>query len=202
MRLVFVRHGETEWNRERRLQGQTDEPLSALGEQQSLALAPVIAANKPKRAFSSDLRRARTTAALLGFDDPVIDPRLREANLGAWSGRLIAEIVAEEGRSYQEWRAGRYTPTGGEEWAAFRGRVGDAISAITAPCDDDAVVVAHGGVIRAACDVLLGLSPASVVPVGPATLTAINLQRIDGRIVARLEAYNHGPSAPVYAAPD
>jgi glucosyl-3-phosphoglycerate phosphatase len=202
MRLILVRHGETAWNRERRLQGQTDEPLSGRGEQQSRALQPLIAASGPKRAITSDLRRARDTAALLGFKDAITDARLREANLGDWSGRLIADILAEQSTDYHAWRAGSFTPPKGEDWGTFRARVSEALSAIMHASDEDVVVIAHGGVIRAACDLLLGLRPANVVPVGPATMTVIDTQTLNGSVIARLEGYNLGPSGPTFAAPD
>lgn len=200
MRLIMVRHGETLWNTQRRLQGQTDEPLSERGRAQALALAPLILKSQPQRALASDLARAAETAALLGFPHASREPRLREMDLGDWSGRLIADIEAESADAYRGWRAGTYTPPGAEPWDTFKARVSAAFSALDG--DQDTLIVAHGGVIRAACDALLGLTPERVVPVGPASMTTLALTRCDRGWCGRLEAYNVSGAAPVYDAPD
>lgn len=200
MRLIMVRHGETLWNNQRRLQGQTDEPLSDRGRAQARALAPLIAKSQPKCALTSDLARAAETAGLLGFPQAVREPRLREMDLGAWSGRLVADIEAESADAYRGWRAGTFTPPGAEPWDAFKARVSEALSELDG--DQDALIVAHGGVIRAACDALLGLTPERVVPVGPASMTTLALTRSGRGWRGRLEAYNVNGAAPDLDAPD
>ena len=77
-RLFLVRHGESEWNAVRRLQGQADISLSAKGEAQATALASTVAQLAPDRVVTSDLRRAYQTASLLGYPDAQRDHRLRE----------------------------------------------------------------------------------------------------------------------------
>lgn len=111
-RLLLVRHGESEWNAARRLQGQADIGLSETGEAQAVSLAPTIAKLAPDRVITSDLRRARRTADLLGFPEAVKEPGLREVDVGAWTGREIETIIADEPDAYRAWRAGTFAPEG------------------------------------------------------------------------------------------
>src|ERR1700759_3832419 len=85
-RLVIVRHGESVWNAEGRLQGQADPPLSPKGREEARGLAAAGGGALPPRVVSSDLIRARETAALLGHPDAETDVRLREINVGEWEG--------------------------------------------------------------------------------------------------------------------
>lgn len=193
-RLLLVRHGETEWNAARRLQGQTDIALSDHGRAQARALGPLVAQLRPDVALTSDLLRASETAALLGADARP-DPRLREQDLGLWSGREIAGLPVSE---YREWRAGRFVPEGAESWQVFRARVLSALEAARDAATDAALVVCHGGVIRAALDAVLDLPPSRIIPVGPASLTVIAWPE-DG---PRLEAFNVRSGSIELNAPD
>jgi glucosyl-3-phosphoglycerate phosphatase len=201
MRLLLVRHGQSEWNAGRVLQGQADIPLSDLGRAQASALAPVIAALKPCRAVTSDLSRARETAVRLGHSEARPEPGFREIDVGTWQGRPIAELQAADGAAYAGWRAGTHRPADGEGWADFLNRIENALKAeIAADNAKTLLVVCHGGVIRAALQVLCGLAPRNLLPVGPASLTAI---RVDANgAAARLELYNYNPGPPELGAPD
>ena len=84
-RLLLVRHGESTWNAEHRLQGQADPPLSELGREQAEALLPFLD-GIPDRRLSSDLTRAVQTAELLGLAGAPTDPRWREIDIGEWAG--------------------------------------------------------------------------------------------------------------------
>jgi broad specificity phosphatase PhoE len=95
-RLLLVRHGESEWNAVRRLQGQADIGLSPKGEAQALALAPIIAQLAPDRVITSDLRRARRTADLLGYPNATSEAGLREVDVGEWTGMEIAHIMSDQ----------------------------------------------------------------------------------------------------------
>ncbi|KZE29357.1 histidine phosphatase family protein [Chelatococcus daeguensis] len=196
MRLILIRHGETEWNAERRLQGHADAPLSERGMVQARRAAAFFAAEPaPGLVVSSDLGRARRTAEILGFPDAVTDPRLREMDLGDWTGRFIAEIEAEDRHAYRDWRLGTHTPPRGETWQAFRGRVGAAIADILARAPGDAVVVTHEGVVRATCDVLVGLAPQSLAPLVPGAVTVFAVNCAVSPAAARLLTFNY-VSAP------
>ena len=198
MKVLLVRHGETTWTAARRLQGNLDVPLSDHGRTQARALAPVIADHAPVRVITSPLARSRETCALLGYQDLREDDRWAEADLGLWTGRYAAELLAE-GSRYTQWRAGQFTPPGGEPFSAMTARVVAALDALfDEDCDGTTLVVTHGGPIRAACLHLVGLDPAHVVPVGPASITAIDVEPAAGRSPtsrgrragARLRAYN------------
>jgi broad specificity phosphatase PhoE len=105
-KLHLIRHGETEWNRDGRIQGHSDPPLSAAGREQAEALAERLAAEPIGELWSSDLRRALETAeplaAGLGLDIRV-SPSLRERSFGVSEGRVEAEVVAELGRDLTAW---------------------------------------------------------------------------------------------------
>src|ERR671929_2443690 len=87
-RLILVRHGESTWNAEERLQGQLDPPLSERGREQSRALAAAVDLTgfPPERIVCSDLTRARETAELLGVAPGRYDERWREIDIGEWGG--------------------------------------------------------------------------------------------------------------------
>ena len=186
MRLLLVRHGETVWNAERRLQGNRDVPLSTAGRAQAAALAPTVAAHRPSCVVTSPLARTRETAELLGHPGDRRDARWQEADLGDWTGQL-SDALRAGGGDYDAWRAGLLTPPGGEPFAALTARVAAALADLCRePAGDAVLVVTHGGPIRAAVQHLLGLEPARVVPVGPASLTLIDI----GAAGARLRGYN------------
>ena len=88
-RVLLLRHGQTSWNAEDRFQGQTDVDLDDVGRRQASRAARLLAALQPHALVSSDLRRARDTAAALATLtglEAVSDPRLRETYAGAWQG--------------------------------------------------------------------------------------------------------------------
>jgi broad specificity phosphatase PhoE len=198
-RLLLVRHGESEWNAVRRLQGQADIALSARGEAQATALATTVAQLAPDRVVSSDLRRARQTVELLGYPEARLEPGLREVNVGDWTGLQIADIIAAEPEAYRGWRAGTFAPPGGEHWQDFSQRVSRAVLAESETAER-LLVVCHGGVIRALLQALLGLAPKRIIPVGPGSLTI--LAHKPGETDMRLEVFNFAPGGPVLDAPD
>jgi broad specificity phosphatase PhoE len=201
MRVILVRHGETTWNAEQRLQGQDNAPLSRRGVLQAKRFAAFARALAPTRVVSSDLGRTRETVDLLGFTDVPTDKRLREIDMGEWTGRIKPELEAERRDEYLAWRAGAFTPRNGEAWEVFRARVAAAIRDCLKQCAGDTLAVVHGGVIRAACHEFLGLPPSRVVPVTPGTATILSFTSVDAPS-ARLEAYNIAPAAPDLDAPD
>ena len=186
----------------RRLQGQADSPLSAAGREQAEMLVPMIRLLDPDRAVSSDLVRARESAAILGYANAESDPAWREIDVGDWTDRPIDEITAADPAAYRGWRAGTRTPPGGETWPHFRDRVHAALDRLVLGDGRRPLVVCHGGVIRAACEILLGLPPAKVLPVAPASLSVLTVERRDGALKARLQAFNLTPGRLVLDAPD
>lgn len=196
MRLILVRHGETVWNAERRLQGHADAPLSPRGIEQARRAATFFTEGQaPSLVVSSDLSRARHTTELLGFTEFTTDARLREMDLGDWTGRWIEEIEAADRGAYREWRLGSYTPPRGERWEQFRERVGAALGDAMDRADGDVLVVAHEGVVRAACEILVGLSTSNLSPVAPAAITVFDIHHAVQAGKARLVAFNITSSA-------
>jgi broad specificity phosphatase PhoE len=195
-RLILVRHGETDWNAARRLQGQADIPLSVGGLRQVEALRELVAGFGPSHVVASDLHRTRETSTALGYATPRLDPRLREADLGEWTTRSIDQLRAEEPEAYAAWRAGDYTPPGAERWDDMLARVAEAVDELreAGGCQ---LVVTHGGPIRAACLHLLGLHPRHVLPVAPASVTVIE---VNSR--PRLGVYNLTARPLALDAPD
>lgn len=108
--LLLVRHGETDWNADGRLQGQTDRPLSDFGRNQARKLAEELAGEPLEAIYSSDLVRARETAEIVGerLGLPVVlDAELREKDWGTWEGltaveRDRVEFVGESTEEHQE----------------------------------------------------------------------------------------------------
>ena len=190
-----MRHGETVWNAERRLQGHADAPLSPRGIEQARRAAKFFADGPaPGLVVSSDLSRACHTAELLGFTGFTTDERLREMDLGEWTGRWIEQIEASDRGAYREWRLGAYTPPRGEEWGPFRERVGAALADAIDRSNGDVVVNTHEGVVRAACDVLVGLTPSNLSPITPAAITIFDINHSAQSRSARLVAFNITPS--------
>lgn len=183
-RLVLIRHGETEWNAGHVLQGQADIGLSARGRRQALALGPLVADLAPVVAVASDLARTRQTADLVGLEGAATSAAWREADLGEWTGRSKADLLATSPDLYQRWRDGRYDPPGAEGWDMFKARVAGALAALP-DRPGTTVVVTHGGVIRAACALLIGLDPHLIVPVDPGSATVFEITS-----AARLKAFN------------
>ena len=162
-RLVLVRHGQTAWNLEGRAQGHTDVDLDDLGRAQAARLAPAIARLRPSALWSSDLARARQTAAAIEAATGLgarLDPRLREFDVGQRAGLDVAEFAARYPDAYAAWRAGHVTGgvPGAETTAEVRARMVPALREIwsaTGP-GETSVVVSHGACSKVALVDFLG----------------------------------------------
>lgn len=162
--VIVWRHGNTDWNREGRVQGGADVPLNDLGRQQAHAAAAALAALRPTAIVSSDLRRAVDTAAALAAVTglPVReDARLRERSFGQWQGRLMTDIRRAHPQEHARWRAADPDPGCGIEPLAELQRRAVAGLRDAVAGGGTAVVVTHGGTARYAVAGLLGW-PASV----------------------------------------
>jgi broad specificity phosphatase PhoE len=166
--LLLIRHGETDFNRQRRWQGQRDLPLNDTGRAQVQALAGGLAGTGVAAIVTSDLRRARQTAQAVAAATgaPVsIDSRLREIALGAWEGLTRDEIAARDGARLDAFRASPslHRAPGGESAEEVRQRVMAAIRDIVRAHPKDRVaVVSHGLALAAIKVTLLGLPLDSV----------------------------------------
>lgn len=154
--LFLVRHGETAWNAEARLQGQLDVPLSALGRQQAELLRARLEEERLDAACSSDLERCWETAviALRGRDiHPTPDIGLREIDFGDWQGLTFADVEQRRPDDFRLWRDDPVdaAPHGGESRRQLQSRIAATLTAIVARYEGQRVlVVTHGGALRAA----------------------------------------------------
>lgn len=203
IRLLLVRHGETAWNGAGRLQGRLDIALSERGRDQARALRPVLAPYAPGLVVTSALRRTAETATALGARQDRADPRLDEAHLGSWQGDYSARLQGEAPEDYLAWRAGQLCPPGGESFAELADRVVDGVSAAVRDAvtggHRSVLVVTHGGPVRALLQRVVGLDPASTVPVHPASLSVLEVDEVRAladRGACRLRLFNHAPTAP------
>jgi probable phosphoglycerate mutase len=174
-RLILIRHGESTWNSEERLQGQLDPPLSERGREQSRALQPLVESLgvPADRVVCSDLGRARETAEVLGLEPVVFDPAWREIDVGEWGGKRAAEIDAQSDE-LTNWRGGPRTAPDGESWDEFTARVADAVDEIV-EAGGPWLVVCHGGCIRVATAHLTGAHPLALGSPPNASATAFEL---------------------------
>lgn len=170
-RCYLVRHAQTAWNSQNRLQGHSDLPLSPLGEQQAACVAAFFSQRPIKGLFTSHLMRSRQTAQAIAEKKangvrPVVDHELAEMNLGEWEGLTPEEIDAKFSGAYRRWRTqpSSITIPGAELPADFRKRVQVAFSRLAALFDEgEYVVVSHGGVIAAVLADLWGADYDSVL---------------------------------------
>ena len=145
--LLLVRHGETDWNREQRVQGHTNVPLNAAGVAQARTLADEMAAEKLVAVFSSDLDRARDTALCVAKPHGLavaVDRDLREKNFGTWEGLTDVEI----GDRFPDAARGTWGDGEGTEAVAERAVAAVARIRVLYP-SGTVLVVSHGGPIRA-----------------------------------------------------
>jgi broad specificity phosphatase PhoE len=159
--IYYIRHGETEWNADGRLQGQQDIPLNDLGRAQAAGAGGILAGlfardvrSETSLAFiASPLGRARATMELvrsvlkLPVADYAIDDRLREIGYGDWEGSTLAQMQASDPAVFAARQADKWTvpPPGGESYASVEARMRDWYDQLRA----DTVAVAHGGTARA-----------------------------------------------------
>jgi broad specificity phosphatase PhoE len=159
--IYYIRHGETEWNAEGRLQGTLDIPLNELGRKQAAHAGNVLAGlfardGRDKRDLAyvaSPLGRARSTMdfvrEMLGLPAGgyALDDRLREIGYGEWEGSTLAEMQAKDPEFYAKRLTEKWTMSspGGETYASVQLRMRDWYDSLKA----DTVAVAHGGTCRA-----------------------------------------------------
>jgi probable phosphoglycerate mutase len=162
-RLLLLRHGRTAWNASGRVQGHADVGLDEVGRGQARAVAAALAALGPARVWSSDLARARETAAVvadrLGLAVE-LDKRLREYDVGARQGLTVPEFAAQFPDEYAAWaeRDDRVLVEGAESTADVLARIVPALEECLAALGpaDTGVVVGHGASLKAGLLGLLG----------------------------------------------
>ena len=153
--ILLARHGQTDFNAPPvRIQGSLDPPLNETGLAQAGELAEIVAGEGVRALYASDMLRARMTAEIVAERigiEPVIEPRVRECDWGAWEGMLVDDIAREHPEDWQAWL---------DAGESFRFPDGESLvehmARTTAALDDirrgelPALVVCHGGTIRVA----------------------------------------------------
>ena len=200
MKLILARHGETPWNAEGRYQGQSDIPLSPVGEGQARALGERLRDVPITRAVASPLGRARQTAEFaLGERRAILstDPGLMEIAHGTWEGLLASEIDARDPDRLQAWRVTPHEvlmPQGeslqhvfDRAWPALE-RAAEGLGA-----DDTLLVVAHDAVNRVLLCRVLGLPLAHLwrFRQAPTTLNLLEGPDVDHLDLVRLNDCAH-----------
>jgi probable phosphoglycerate mutase len=161
--LYLVRHAESTWNAEGRVQGQADPPLSGMGLAQAAQLAGRFRDEPVAALYSSPLLRARQTAEpIAGVTGLAIqfDDRLKEHHTGLFTGLVWMDIVAQYPEFAQAWMDQAMDMPGGEKHAALRARAAGVMQDIVARhAEGQIVVVSHGGVLGEYLAHVLGLDP-------------------------------------------
>ncbi len=155
--LILIRHGETDWNRELRFQGQVDVPLNAVGHEQARRLGLRLAGEAAHLLVCSDLTRTQQTALPISQHSlqaikpgTVLDAALREQNFGVVDGLRVAEIQTRHPDAWAQWTKFQadYAFAGGESTRQFHARVMAAVRGLAlAHAGRTLVVVTHGGVL-------------------------------------------------------
>jgi broad specificity phosphatase PhoE len=179
--IFLARHGESDWNAERRWQGHADRPLTDRGRAQAAELAARLEEIELEAVYSSDLRRASETAAVVARAHGlyVVElPALREVDVGSWSGLTREEAESRFPEELETWLAGGRGWSDGETYDEMARRVLAAVAHILAEhAGERVLVVSHGGPIRAIHASALGMDVATyrrLKPVVPnARLSAV-----------------------------
>jgi broad specificity phosphatase PhoE len=194
-RVILVRHGETEFNRNGRIMGSADSPLTPEGIQVAHELAKIIRKQRIGVVFSSSLGRALSSAKIYaqGLGCPIL-PRaeMSELNCGIWEGRVRKEVLSGE-IMRATWHD---RPPGGESYADAELRVGSFIRELNASGSSDSIlVVGHAGVNRVFLKLWLGLPPEYAVKIhfahdtlymldgGEVSGMSVSLGKLEGLIV-------------------
>lgn len=154
-KIYITRHGETQWNTVRRMQGQNNSPLTELGEKQALWLAKKLESNSIDVIYSSSLNRALKTAYIIkGNREIPINPTndLREIYLGCWQGRLTEEVETEYPHQHHcFWKdPENYVPVDGETFTEVTDRVSSFFEEVLRNHPrEDVLIVAHAVVLKA-----------------------------------------------------
>jgi broad specificity phosphatase PhoE len=194
----LVRHGETEWNAESRMQGQLDSRLTPAGRAHARSVAALLMRLGVDHLFASPLGRVRETLTIFADSIPmpvVFDDRLKEWSGGDWSGELYADLARKWPDVYSAWKADRYhtRSPGGENFADLAGRAAAFLADARAASQGRVAIVAHGFLNRALARVLLDLSPAETLSIRQANDVVIRIVEQNGSRAVDHFAGERGP---------
>src|SRR5258706_9255556 len=190
IRVFVARHGETEWNREGRWQGQGGPGLNEPGRGQARALAMRLSSLHVDALYTSDLDRARETAQIVATAtglEPVLDAGLREVDVGDWRGLTRDEVSRRDPDGYRRWLGGEAGWNGGETYAEMHARVVAAVERLVAASTGGRIaVISHGGAVRALAAHAVGLPKHDRLHIEGArncSLTTLDFQAAGPRLV-------------------
>ncbi|MBU1671404.1 MAG: alpha-ribazole phosphatase [Actinobacteria bacterium] len=183
-KVILVRHGRTAWHAEGRYCGTADVPLDEIGRQQAERVSGALARRNIVAVYSSPLSRcselAEGVAAAKGLE-VIVDPRLREIDLGRWDGQTYKEIVERDGEMLGRWTRDPTSVTipGGESLGDVQDRAMDWFHEATSAYPDSTIVASsHGGPIRAVLAAVIGMPLANIfrLTVDLAGICVVNYQ--------------------------
>lgn len=163
--LIIIRHGETEWNKTGRYQGQLDVELNQNGKEQAERAAGYLSQKEVELFISSDLSRALRTAEIIAAgvqvkpEEILRFPGLRELDFGTWEGQSFEEIQADQPEAFTAWVRDpiKNPPPEGEGLLDFQERIREVFRQILARPEGKIAVVTHGGVVLVYLASVLGL---------------------------------------------
>ncbi len=168
--IYFVRHGETEWNKIKRMQGQLDAPLSPEGEAHADGHGRFLATRNIEAIYASPLGRVQQTVSAIRQHvpiEPVIDDRLKEWHSGDWSGFMYADLPQKWPEEWAAWEADRfsYRPPGAENYPDMIARADSFMEELLATQHRTIALVSHGMIGRCLISHLLKLTPEEILQV-------------------------------------
>jgi phosphoserine phosphatase len=192
-RIYLVRHGETDWNRDRRLQGILNVGLNKVGITQGRRIAKRFSSLRALKVYTSPLTRAIQTATLLqghGRDCPVmVEPRLREIDHGAWTGVTMDRIACDFPEEFEIWQSmpDRVRPRGGESLQeAYRRATGFLHDFTKTSMGSDVLIVSHGVINALLLCAAWGAPPARLWDF-PQPNADVTVLRVEGRKVVGIK---------------
>jgi probable phosphoglycerate mutase len=193
--LYFARHGETDDNARLVFQGQGGKGLNARGRAQARRLAERMHKSRVTSIFTSDLERAVETSLIVGAAcgvEPVMDPDLREVDVGLWVGKSHEEIAKLYPEEWSAWLGGiDLRRGGGETYRELAERIERAVVRICATdARDPVLVVSHGGAIKSYVSKILGTSSSGMRALAGVGNTGLTIVERDDRGRMRLHAWN------------
>lgn len=196
--ILLIRHGQTDWNAEGRWQGHTDVPLNEVGRQQAQLLAQRLKAWPLSALYSSDLRRAWETAAIIARAndlEPIADAKWRERDTGRYSGLTREEVAQQFPEAWAQMKEGLSDVPGAEQSRDLQRRVETAFHALLERHKGETIaVVSHGGTLRTLVAAILDIPMAKAMRVRVGSNTGLSIITVrDGRhpVLERLNDIAH-----------
>lgn len=196
----FVRHGETDWNAEKRMQGQWESNLNEAGRGHADVNGRWLATLPIEHIWASPQVRVRQTAEIISKHvplavNPQFDDRLKEWSSGDWSGMLYADIAIERPDEWQKWVADRYNyrPPNGENFVDLEVRADSFFADAVAVPEKTVAVLAHGFIIRVMVSRLAGLSVEEVLAVKQTNDTVIRVTQTNDAVTIDHFVAGNGP---------